>query len=123
MDEVRFMIDTAARGNQDDLASRLGAVIYKQSTVLTGNSVYQIAGQEDAMYQATVTVTTKGRKDDLPVKSGDIISIIRTTKCPQGKWLARDSSNTCECSQPRALLVSVCSPQGRMKPETHDTEK
>ncbi|XP_035031805.1 arginine-glutamic acid dipeptide repeats protein isoform X3 [Hippoglossus stenolepis] len=55
---------------------------------------FKIAGQEDAMYQATVTVTTKGRKDDLPVKSGDIISIIRTTNCPKGKWLARDSSNT-----------------------------
>ncbi|XP_069378459.1 FYN-binding protein 1 isoform X2 [Paralichthys olivaceus] len=55
---------------------------------------FKITGQEDAMYQATVTVTTKGRKDDLPVKSGDIISIIRTTNCPKGKWLARDSSNT-----------------------------
>lgn len=49
------------------------------------------------MYQAKVTVTTKGRKNDLPVKSGDIVSIIRTTNCPKGKWLAReDSSNTCE---------------------------
>ncbi|KAG7228837.1 hypothetical protein INR49_008615 [Caranx melampygus] len=35
----------------------------------------------------------KGRKNDLPVKSDDIISIIRTTNCPKGKWLARDSSN------------------------------
>lgn len=54
---------------------------------------FKITGQEDAMYQAKVTVTTKGRKNDLPVKSGDIISIIRTTNCPKGKWLARDSSN------------------------------
>lgn len=50
------------------------------------------------MYKATVTVTTKGRKNDLPVKNGDLISIIRTTNCPKGKWLARDSSNNCECS-------------------------
>lgn len=49
------------------------------------------------MYQATVTVTTKGRKNDLPVKNGDLISIIRTTNCPKGKWLARDSGNNCEC--------------------------
>ena len=48
------------------------------------------------MYQANVTVTTKGRKDDLALESGDIISIIRTTNCPKGKWLARDNSNTCE---------------------------
>ena len=41
-------------------------------------------------------VTTKGRKNDLPVQSGDLISIVRTTKCPKGKWLARDSSNNCE---------------------------
>ncbi|CAL1592921.1 unnamed protein product [Knipowitschia caucasica] len=54
---------------------------------------FKITGQEDAMYQAKVTVTTKGRKQDLPVKSGDTISIIRTTNCPKGKWLARDSSN------------------------------
>ncbi|XP_041791461.1 FYN-binding protein 1 isoform X2 [Chelmon rostratus] len=54
---------------------------------------FKITGQEDAMYEAKVTVTTKGRKNDLPVKSGDIISIIRTTNCPKGKWLARDSSN------------------------------
>lgn len=53
-------------------------------------------GQEEAMYKAKVTVTTKGRKNDLPLKSGDNISIIRTTDCPKGKWLARDSSNNCE---------------------------
>lgn len=54
---------------------------------------FKITGQEDAMYEAKVTVTTKGRKNDLPVKTDDIISIIRTTNCPKGKWLARDSSN------------------------------
>lgn len=54
---------------------------------------FKITGQEDAMYQATVTVDSKGRKNDLPVKSGDTVSVIRTTNCPKGKWLARDSSN------------------------------
>ncbi|XP_077391577.1 uncharacterized protein LOC144027680 [Festucalex cinctus] len=54
---------------------------------------FKITGYEEAMYQATVTVTTKGRKDDLPVRSGDNISIIRTTNCPKGKWLARDFAN------------------------------
>ncbi|CAF93496.1 unnamed protein product, partial [Tetraodon nigroviridis] len=52
-----------------------------------------ITGQEETLYQATVMVTAKGRKHDLPVKTGDHISIIRTTNCPKGKWLARDGSN------------------------------
>lgn len=54
---------------------------------------FKITGQEDALYQAKVVVTAKGRKTDLPVKMGDTISIIRTGNCPKGKWLARDSSN------------------------------
>ncbi|XP_031724302.1 FYN-binding protein 1 [Anarrhichthys ocellatus] len=54
---------------------------------------FKITGQEVAMYQAKVTVTNKGRKNNLPVNSGDIVGIIRTNNCPKGKWLARDSSN------------------------------
>ncbi|CAG5862525.1 unnamed protein product [Menidia menidia] len=54
---------------------------------------FKVTGQEEAMYQATVTVTPKARKNDLPIKTGDVISIIRTTNCPKGKWLARDSSS------------------------------
>ncbi|XP_029355092.1 FYN-binding protein 1 [Echeneis naucrates] len=54
---------------------------------------FKLTGQEDAMYRAKVTVTTKGRKNDLPVKCDDIVSIIRTTNCPKGKWLARDSNS------------------------------
>ncbi|CAN9500641.1 unnamed protein product [Ophioblennius macclurei] len=54
---------------------------------------FKVTGHEDAIYEANVTVTTKGRKNDLPVKSGDAVSIIRMTNCPKGKWLARDSTN------------------------------
>ncbi|XP_064189576.1 FYN-binding protein 1 isoform X1 [Anguilla rostrata] len=54
---------------------------------------FKITGQEEPMYQAKVILPSKGRKDDLPVKSGDIVSIIRTTNCPKGKWLARDGNN------------------------------
>uniref|UniRef100_A0A4W5MNV4 SH3 domain-containing protein n=1 Tax=Hucho hucho TaxID=62062 RepID=A0A4W5MNV4_9TELE len=39
-------------------------------------------------------VASKGHKNDLAVKNGDIVSIIRTTNCPKGKWLARNSTNT-----------------------------
>ncbi|XP_032380752.1 FYN-binding protein 1 [Etheostoma spectabile] len=54
---------------------------------------FKITGQEEAMYQAKATVTTKGRKNDLPLNSGDVLSIIRTDNCPKGKWLAKDSGN------------------------------
>ncbi|KAK3542176.1 hypothetical protein QTP86_016421 [Hemibagrus guttatus] len=54
---------------------------------------FKITGNEEALYQAKVTETIKGRKDDLAIKAGDIVSIIRTTDCPKGKWLARDSTN------------------------------
>ncbi|KAM9385018.1 uncharacterized protein KZ484_006673 [Pholidichthys leucotaenia] len=54
---------------------------------------FKITGQEDSMYEATVKVASKGRKNDLPVKTGDVVNIIRMTNCPKGKWLARDSSN------------------------------
>lgn len=48
------------------------------------------------MYHARVMVASKVRKNDLPVKNGDTVSIIRTTSCPKGKWLARDANNRCE---------------------------
>ncbi|XP_072538637.1 uncharacterized protein [Salminus brasiliensis] len=45
------------------------------------------------MYQVRVRETCKGRKNDLAVKAGETVSIIRTTDCPKGKWLARDSND------------------------------
>lgn len=56
----------------------------------------QITGLEEPMYHARVLVANKLRKHDLSVKSGDVISIIRTVNCPKGKWLARDVNNKCE---------------------------
>ncbi|XP_072296384.1 uncharacterized protein [Eucyclogobius newberryi] len=52
---------------------------------------FKVTGAEEPMYHAKVTMASKGRKNDLPVKSGDSVSIIRTTNCPKGKWLARDA--------------------------------
>ncbi|XP_078790908.1 uncharacterized protein si:ch211-188c16.1 isoform X9 [Oryzias latipes] len=54
---------------------------------------FKVTGDEEPMYHAKVTAAGKVRKHDLPVKSGDTVSIIRTTNCPKGKWLARDSNN------------------------------
>ncbi|XP_051249829.1 uncharacterized protein si:ch211-188c16.1 isoform X2 [Dicentrarchus labrax] len=54
---------------------------------------FKVTGEEEPMYHAKVTVASKVRKNDLPVKSGDTVSIIRTTSCPKGKWLARDSNH------------------------------
>lgn len=56
----------------------------------------QVTGEEEPMYHARVMVASKVRKNDLPVKNGDTVGIIRTTSCPKGKWLARDASNRCE---------------------------
>ncbi|KAF7666429.1 hypothetical protein LDENG_00106160 [Lucifuga dentata] len=52
---------------------------------------FKVTGEEEPMYHAKVTVASKVRKNDLPVRSGDTVSIIRTTNCPKGKWLARDA--------------------------------
>ncbi|KAL7888114.1 hypothetical protein AOLI_G00030880 [Acnodon oligacanthus] len=54
---------------------------------------FKITGEEEALYQTKVRETFKGHKDDLAVKAGETVSIIRTTDCPKGKWLARDSNN------------------------------
>lgn len=57
----------------------------------------QVTGLEEPMYHAKVMVTSKVRKHDLPVNCGDTVSIIRTTNCPKGKWLARDATHRCAC--------------------------
>ncbi|XP_031710929.1 uncharacterized protein LOC116387729 isoform X2 [Anarrhichthys ocellatus] len=54
---------------------------------------FKVTGEEEAMYHAKVTVASKVRKHDLPVKSGDTVGIIRTTNCPKGRWLARDANH------------------------------
>ncbi|XP_075340038.1 uncharacterized protein LOC142399318 [Odontesthes bonariensis] len=54
---------------------------------------FKVTGDEEPMYHAKVMVASKVRKNDLPVKSGDTVSIIRTTNCPKGKWLARDAKH------------------------------
>ncbi|XP_071347818.1 titin isoform X2 [Trachinotus anak] len=54
---------------------------------------FKVTGDEEPMYHAKVMVASKVRKNDLPVKSGDTVSIIRTTNCPKGKWLARDTNH------------------------------
>uniref|UniRef100_A0A8C2XFM5 Si:ch211-188c16.1 n=1 Tax=Cyclopterus lumpus TaxID=8103 RepID=A0A8C2XFM5_CYCLU len=55
---------------------------------------FKVTGEEEAMYHAKVMVGSKVRKNDLPVKSGDTVGIIRTTSCPKGKWLARDANHS-----------------------------
>ncbi|KAM6989277.1 uncharacterized protein LKV04_008957 [Tautogolabrus adspersus] len=54
---------------------------------------YKVTGEEEPMYHAKVMMANKVRKNDLPVKTGDTVSIIRTTNCPKGKWLARDANH------------------------------
>lgn len=66
------------------------------ANLLMAKVSHQVTGDEEPMYHAKVVVTRKVRKNDLPVKSGDTVGIIRTTSCPKGKWLARDGNNKCE---------------------------
>nr|XP_020474043.1 uncharacterized protein LOC109970665 isoform X2 [Monopterus albus] len=54
---------------------------------------FKVTGDEEPLYHARVVMASKVRKHDLPVKNGDTVSIIRTTNCPKGKWLARDASH------------------------------
>ncbi|XP_007555042.1 uncharacterized protein LOC103140043 [Poecilia formosa] len=54
---------------------------------------FKVTGEEEPMYHAKVMVASKVRKNDLPVRNGDTVSIIRTTNCPKGKWLARDANH------------------------------
>ncbi|XP_076873167.1 uncharacterized protein LOC143522989 isoform X2 [Brachyhypopomus gauderio] len=54
---------------------------------------FKVTGEEEVIHHAKVTEACKGRKDDLAVNVGDVVDVIRTTDCPKGKWLARDSSN------------------------------
>ncbi|KAA0708800.1 Disabled -like protein 1 [Triplophysa tibetana] len=54
---------------------------------------FKITGQEEPIYHVKPMEDCKGSKNDLPVKVGETVSIIRTTSCPKGKWLAKDSSN------------------------------
>lgn len=55
---------------------------------------FKITGQEEPIYHVKVIEEYKGRKNDLPVKVGDTVNIIRTENCPKGKWLAKDTNNT-----------------------------
>ncbi|KAL0966267.1 hypothetical protein UPYG_G00293170 [Umbra pygmaea] len=54
---------------------------------------FKVTGQEEPMYHARVSVACKLQKNDLPVKTGDTVSIIRTTSCPKGKWLVRNTNH------------------------------
>ncbi|KAM8850402.1 uncharacterized protein AB9W97_021599 [Spinachia spinachia] len=54
---------------------------------------FKVTDDEEVMYHAKVIAASKVRKHDLPAKSGDIVSIIRTTNCPKGRWLARDDNH------------------------------
>lgn len=71
----------------------------------------QVTGEEEPMYHARVTVASKVRKHDLPVKNGDTVSIIRTTSCPKGKWLARDANNRCESMSSSVRWFEPSAPQ------------
>lgn len=49
----------------------------------------QLTGPIQVLHQARACVDSKGGKNELTVKQGDQIEIIRLTDNPEGKWLGR----------------------------------
>lgn len=49
----------------------------------------QLTGPIQVLHQARACVDHKGGKNELTVKQGDEIEIIRLTDNPEGKWLGR----------------------------------
>lgn len=52
-------------------------------------SSLQLTGPIQVLHQARARVDSKGGKNELTVKQGDQIEIIRLTDNPEGKWLGR----------------------------------
>ncbi|XP_009094124.1 FYN-binding protein 1 isoform X1 [Serinus canaria] len=50
---------------------------------------FKLTGPIEVLHQAQACVDHKGRRDELTVKQGDKIEIIRLTNNPEGKWLGR----------------------------------
>uniref|UniRef100_U3JH57 FYN binding protein 1 n=1 Tax=Ficedula albicollis TaxID=59894 RepID=U3JH57_FICAL len=54
---------------------------------------FKLTGPIEVLHQARVCVDHKGGKNELTVKQGDKIEIIRLTDTPEGKWLGRIKGN------------------------------
>uniref|UniRef100_A0A8C3MLB3 Uncharacterized protein n=1 Tax=Geospiza parvula TaxID=87175 RepID=A0A8C3MLB3_GEOPR len=50
---------------------------------------FKLTGPIEVLHQARACVDYKGGRNELPVKQGDKIEIIRLTDNPEGKWLGR----------------------------------
>ncbi|XP_066548096.1 FYN-binding protein 1 [Amia ocellicauda] len=68
---------------------------------------FKLTGLEEPLYHAQVISATKSWRNDLPVKVGDTVSIIRANNCPQGKWLARDCDYNYGYISVKALQLDI----------------
>ena len=56
-----------------------------------------MTGKEEPMFYTKVMLTKPCKKNnDLIVENGDPVDIIRTSNCPEGRWLSRDANHKCE---------------------------
>ncbi|XP_056620055.1 proteoglycan 4 [Triplophysa dalaica] len=65
---------------------------------------FKITGQEEPIYHVKAMEDCKSSKNDLLVKVGETVSIIRTTSCPKGNGLPRTAATDTVMSQWRAWI-------------------
>jgi len=58
----------------------------------------QITGPLQAIHQVKAKADCKGGKNELSIKKGESIDIIRITDNPEGKWLGRGQDGSCKSS-------------------------
>lgn len=70
-------------------------VHFYTSVICFVSTSLKLKGPIQVLHQARVCADHKGGKNELTVKQGDQIEIIRLTDNPEGKWLGR-SKRCCE---------------------------
>ncbi|KAK1116351.1 FYN-binding protein 1-like [Acipenser oxyrinchus oxyrinchus] len=55
---------------------------------------FKLTGSVEVIHSAKVRVDCRGGKNDLYVKQGEIVEIVRVKNNPEGKWLARTFDGT-----------------------------
>lgn len=56
----------------------------------------QLSGPLQVIHKVKARVDCKGGKNDLSIKQGEPIEILRITDNPEGRWLARTQDGSCE---------------------------
>lgn len=71
---------------------------------------FKLMGPIQVIHQAKACCDVKGGKNELSVKQGEQIEIIRITDNPEGKWLGRTAKGSCECQFPKTSKCFLFGP-------------